>query len=627
MKRIVLDIETDGLLEELTRMWVICTQDIDTDEKRHWGPDDGLGWQEYINTADVIIGHNIISYDLAALYKLYGWRPDQKVRIKDTLIMSKWLNYQRFGMAGHSLARWGELLGYPKIEFSDWSRYSEEMLVYCQGDCELCKRIYMVLTRELSKLITKSKYASVLLRAEHDAARWASDAEIAGWPFDCDGATVLYDSLCHRVDEIQSHLEPLLGVNTVPVDMKGGVVEYKELVTTKTGFYPKYVATWFGIQPIDAIIPGLDLVGGPYSRVEFKPRKLSSVTDVKRWLYSVGWVPTEWNTKFDPTTRKNIKTSPKITEDSLEFLKDDGAVYAEYLMVKSRRDILRGMLDNCKYENGEFRVHGNANILGTPSMRATHRVIVNIPRVTSEYGAEMRALFRVSDGWVQIGADSTSNQLRGLCYYLGNEEYTTLVVSGDVHTYHRDIVNAIIKDVLKLEPSCTRDDAKRLIYALLFGCGDEKTAIYTLHKADEDKGKIIKSLFLKRVAGIAGLLSSLERESKRNNYYGSPYIRGLGGNPLYANGNNTLLCYLLQAFEKATTSTAITWLVKELTDRGIPFQPLVYMHDEVQFMVPEEYGEIAKTLGALAFKEGPKLAGVDIMEGVAKIGKNWKDCH
>jgi len=638
MKQLVVDIETDDLLANLSRMWVLCTRDIDTGEKRHWGPNDGLGWQDHLADADVLIGHNIIGFDFAALNKLYGWRPAERTAVIDTLIMSKWLNYRRFGMAGHSLARWGELLGYPKIEFSDWTQYSEEMLVYCEGDCELCSRVYAVLAAEFGRVSKHNQYAKALLRAEHDAAQWAADAEVLGWPFDRDAAAELYMKIEERVTEISDKLEPMLGLKTIPVDMKGGEVEVKEPVITKRGLYAKYIAEWFGINPVDALLPGFDIVAGPYCRVKFEPRKLSSVQDVKDWLFGVGWHPTEWNTKFDPELKKTVKTSAKITADSLEFLQGDGEMYSEYLMLKSRRDIIRGWLSNCTFDGNCFRVHGTSNVIGTPSMRATHNIIVNVPRVTSKYGSEMRSLFRSLDGWVQIGADSTSNQLRGLCYYLGDEDYTKLVMTGDVHTYHENIVNDIIQQLLNMPPSCTRDDAKRLIYALLFGCGDLKTALYTIHRPDEDAGKIIKSSFLTRVAGIDSLLRRLKAESKRNVFngylegrrtgaYGYHYLNGLGGNRLYTNDSNTHLCYLLQAFEKATTSTAISWLRKALRDEGIPYVPLIYMHDEVQFMTPEMYADRARELGALAFKEGPKLAGVDIMDGVAKVGRNWKDCH
>ena len=59
----------------------------------------------------------------------------------------------------------------------------------------------------------------------------------------------------------------------------------------------------------------------------------------------------------------------------------------------------------------------------------------------------------------------------------------------------------------------------------------------------------------------------------------------------------------------------------------IPYQPLIFMHDELDYMLPDEYAERAAELGKLAFGAGPKLFGITIMDGEAKIGMNWKECH
>jgi hypothetical protein len=51
------------------------------------------------------------------------------------------------------------------------------------------------------------------------------------------------------------------------------------------------------------------------------------------------------------------------------------------------------------------------------------------------------------------------------------------------------------------------------------------------------------------------------------------------------------------------------------------------MHDEEDFMVPEEHAEIAAKISKQAFIDGPKLFGVEIMDGEAKIGNNWYEVH
>ena len=64
-----------------------------------------------------------------------------------------------------------------------------------------------------------------------------------------------------------------------------------------------------------------------------------------------------------------------------------------------------------------------------------------------------------------------------------------------------------------------------------------------------------------------------------------------------------------------------------LEEENIPYIPAIFMHDELDFHVPEEHAERAKELGIKAFQEGPKLFGVEIMDGDGKVGLNWMDVH
>jgi hypothetical protein len=85
--------------------------------------------------------------------------------------------------------------------------------------------------------------------------------------------------------------------------------------------------------------------------------------------------------------------------------------------------------------------------------------------------------------------------------------------------------------------------------------------------------------------------------------------------------------YLLQSLEKVTCTAAIMLTMERLDAEGIPYIPCIFMHDEEDFMVPKEYAERAAEIGKQAFIDGPKLFGVNIMNGDAKIGDNWYEIH
>ena len=70
MKQLVFDIETDDV--KATKVWCICTLDVDTGEEKTFtyeNLDEGV---EHLEGADKLIGHNIIGFDVPVLEKLTG---------------------------------------------------------------------------------------------------------------------------------------------------------------------------------------------------------------------------------------------------------------------------------------------------------------------------------------------------------------------------------------------------------------------------------------------------------------------------------------------------------------------------------------------------------------------------
>jgi DNA polymerase-1 len=90
--RLAFDIETNGLLPEVDSMWSLCIRDIDTKEEWSCCPADGFPsleeGLERLSKASLIVGHNIISYDIPVIKHLYpGW--DFEGIARDTLLLAK----------------------------------------------------------------------------------------------------------------------------------------------------------------------------------------------------------------------------------------------------------------------------------------------------------------------------------------------------------------------------------------------------------------------------------------------------------------------------------------------------------------------------------------------------------
>lgn len=211
-KRIVIDLEANGLLEPMldftqrplklkdtAKLWCISVRCIDTDKSFLMVPEELLEEHKEAlssitavplsrenlakmvhNHVEEVIGHNIIKYDLPVL-QLFGvidysiGYPDstlfgKKVRITDTLLLSKLSNADRLG--GHSLKNFGKQGSNQKIEFHDFSKFSPEMAIYCDMDTIVGKDTYFYLMKEMGEgwweapYLMEAKLADLTLQQE-----------------------------------------------------------------------------------------------------------------------------------------------------------------------------------------------------------------------------------------------------------------------------------------------------------------------------------------------------------------------------------------------------------------------------------------------------------------------------
>lgn len=211
---IVTDIETDGLLREVSRFHCATTLDYFTGERKDYTE---ATFAEYCAALEaeaakpdgLIVGHNFIKYDIPAIQKLkkkyFGTNLNvPRAKVLDTLVMSRLLysniretdgGYLRTGklpgkmFGSHALEAWGYRLGEMKGEYKDdfkkaleaeggvyekgmeWRECNQAMIDYCVQD--------VVVTRALTmKLLNDKFYFSEdagpegirAVRLEHQAA-------------------------------------------------------------------------------------------------------------------------------------------------------------------------------------------------------------------------------------------------------------------------------------------------------------------------------------------------------------------------------------------------------------------------------------------------------------------------
>jgi len=455
---LVFDLESDGLYDEVTKVFCIVIYDINRKQTFTYGPDCIDAALKHLATADALIGHNIINYDLAVLQKLHSF--ECKAHIIDTLICTRliWPKEKLYecdenqydavpkGLRGSaSLKAWGYRLADNKIEFKDFSEYSSKMLEYCIQDVSVTTKLY--------HLIVEQNTAESALKLEHDFAIAIEKQIRSGFPFDTDKALELIDQLQQRKQELETELKQVFP----PIEHEEWFVPK---VNNKNRGYVK---------------------GVPFRKVrqeEFNPGSRQQI--VERLKAKYNWTP-------DKTTGKG---NPILDDDVLEKLPyPEAKPLAEYMLIKKRLGQLQeGKNAWIKLVSTDSVMHGDVVTNGCITGRCSHRNpnMAQVPAVYSPYGKECRALFYAPDDWTLIGVDAKALELRCLAGYLAKWDdgaYAKLVVDPevDIHIYNQEMFGV-----------ATRDISKRLLYALLYSCGAMKAG--TIINPNEKDETVLRQL-------------------------------------------------------------------------------------------------------------------------------------
>jgi hypothetical protein len=603
--KLVFDIETNGI--DATRIWCLVIQDVESKRIYKCSDEDEMCLSiseglSLMHKADALIGHNIIGYDLAVIKQLLNEDFYDK-KLYDTWVMSQTLNYKRGHK--HGLAGWGEHLGYSKLEFSDWDSYSPEMLTYCVRDVELNTRVYEMLIKEFQDQSAKKPLIAKGLRAEHDAAIFEAQVRMRGWLFDVEAANKLHKEMSDELEAIESRVHPQLPEMTIYVDKQPKLAKY-----TKKGDFTavtrRLLTEYLGYEPeVDDWNPEEE-----FQRQYKTQVTLGNMDEVKEYLFSIGWEPDDWN--YKKQGYEFVKTSPKLTTTSLTLLGDIGRDIDRYYTTRSRRSILEGWLKEVKGN----RLSGRMWTIGTPTFRARHEVITNLPSVDAAWGKEMRSLFICEEGYSVVGADSAGNQMRALCHYIGDDKFTKEVTNGDIHSYNANILGS------------SRGDAKRWLYAYLFGGGGRKLGTILTGKPDAKAGDASKRKYQSAIPGLGKVKAKLDEIfNQTKSGYGDSFIPALDGRRVYVGSAHQSLNYLLQSAEAITCKAAVGYAMQKIKDEQLDAYPVIFYHDEMAWVAREDQAERVKEICIEAFREAPKQFNVKCMDGDGVIGKCYADVH
>lgn len=603
--KLVFDIEANGLLPTVSKFHCAGAMDVDTGDEYWFKPTEFKSLLELLDKADTIIAHNAFGYDIPALDILsntllgVGWKP--KANVQCTKVMSQLLNYRRFGF-GHSLKQWGQAFGDQKGDYSGgWEEYNHDMFVYMQQDVRLGTRVYKALMQEVKNYVEASGSKSILraLRSEMRMDAIMVEQGQNGWKFNKEEALSLTKEIEERMKVTEEFINPKLPLRIKRTD---GNEKTKKPTFTKAGKPHSWMRNWFQLGDECAVddCP----IWGEFSRIEFIVSDVGSLDSVKRLLYTLGWVPDEWNWK--KVNGQFIKTGPKLTDSSLERLGDVGKALMEYYTLRSRLSIIKGWFD---YIDEDSRLHGDVFNIGTPTFRQTHKIIANLPSGKAAYGKEIRELFIAKEGYTLVSADSAGCQLRLLAHYMGDPSYTKEVLEGDIHQKNADILGS------------SRADAKPFIFAYLYGAGGKKLG--SILGVSDAQGNKLKKKFTAAFPALDKLINKVESISET-----SGFIPGLDDRPIYVDSKHKALNYLIQGAEAVVMKSTVIMIDEKLKEANIDFSHLLFYHDEHTVEVREDQAEQAREIIMECFREAPKQYGVNIMDcGDCIIGDNFYAVH
>lgn len=429
---LVFDIETDGLLPEVTVVHCLVTKDIETGVvkrfRRSKFEDTIKKGLDYLQTAKRIIGHNIIGYDIPVLEKLFGWSPE--AIIEDTIVHArlrfpdqKERDYRLFEqgkidgklIGTHKLVAWGQRMGLWKGDYQDikeaeglalgyakdspelhhhvWGTWNQELDDYCVQDVEV--------TAALWEAIQLRETSNEALLVQHLLADLMSRQEQSGFMFDVYRAEDLADDL----DDNRVLLEDRL-----LVDFPGRWVPSKSMDAApigrnvKGGEFPAFGITegeeddrrWWGFPELHKrasprwkikTCPDTGKVLShhkydaetwftPIKWQEFNPRSRPQITNR---LQDMGWEPEE----EDYTEKGNVKANDVILRRISEIY-PVAAILADLMAVnKLMGQLADGKNAWLKLVTDAHYIHAYTNPCGAVTTRATHSYpnLAQIPAV------------------------------------------------------------------------------------------------------------------------------------------------------------------------------------------------------------------------------------------------------
>lgn len=443
-RRLIYDLESDGLLHELTRIHVLTIRDIDSGEtfifRRNEEEDSILEGIEMLNRAGLIIGHNIVGFDNYALWKVYGAAYAPQGEMRDTLVMSRmlfadvkerdfrlWKRGELDGglIGSHTLEAWGMRLGFPKDDYSKrrkelakhlweedalqgdlgedgkpvggpyhedfadldefthwmtWGFWNQDMEDYGAKDLDPTQALWLKIER--------TEWSEDAIKLEHMICDLMARVEQNGFPFQMDKARELETELRNTHDEMANTAIAHFGKWLAPMKWSKSRLPRPEFGEDDSREFWGEVTIPKRTMKFKEPTKGDKVEGAPYCAIqlkEFNPNSRPMIVDRLKKIY--GWEPQEFTEKNNPIVNDEVLrdlSAAKRAESGLPVI-PIAEQLAEIFYYKKRlgqlADGAQSWIGSVRADTG--RIHARINPGGTVTNRASHSKpnIAQVPRV------------------------------------------------------------------------------------------------------------------------------------------------------------------------------------------------------------------------------------------------------
>ncbi len=512
MLTIVYDIETTGLSidSKIHCIGLQCIQDDQIQPVKCYtslytpNSDGNLkGALKLLKQADILIGHNSISYDTPLIE--YFFNIKLKAQQFDTLLLSKLMfnkeqlmnmdrgisTIETKNWGSYSLDAFGKRLGVFKDHHEDWTKLTPEMVEYCKQDVIVTTTLY-------NKLKSMPNFPSQkVINIENKVLQIINKQKENGIYFNKEKAKELSLKLTFEKISIENELAKQFR----PMFLPDGKPQKTNHKIKRKLYVPNknYKNQWTSYKPY--FLPLKRYKSGKLKLPTKKKYKYFSIPHKLIYIEKEGeyqnikltkfaatdnqikiWLKRLYNFEFTTYTDKG---NVRVDRDNLEALGDYGKNLRRLMKVKkdlSQLSSANGALLNNIRKDSTITTHIDTN--GTATGRFTS-TSVNLSQIPSQI--EFRELFCVpSDDYDMVGTDFDGAEnvvLSELLYPYDNGNLNHIINHGD-KSKQTDLHSLNAKAMSTPTHIISRNDGKSIWFGKLYGSSSTLTGFTILGNSD-----------------------------------------------------------------------------------------------------------------------------------------------